>query len=147
MMSIGWKMSWNCGMPRSNSSWNVDSAMSMPPGHHMRRRPPTHHTSRSNVPSRFIARMTSTCRIAMATSVMHAPPMSMRCVGPQSVTSWPKSRCHWSSSGKPIREKLPAANMITPPSGACQSRVILMNVGPSFFSGRHIAKKPAMTMP
>ena len=34
MMSIGWKMSWNCGTPRSNSSWNVDSAMSMPPGRH-----------------------------------------------------------------------------------------------------------------
>ena len=78
---------------------------------------------------------------------MTAPPMSMRCVGPQSVTSWPKRRCQPSSSGKASSEKLPEANISTPPSGTCQSRVILMNVGPSFFSGRHIAKKPASTMP
>ena len=37
--------------------------------------------------------------------------------------------------------------MSTPPSGACQSRVIFTNVGPSLRSGRHIAKKPAMTIP
>ena len=147
MMSIGWKRSWNCGTPRSNSSWNVDSAMRTPPATRSLRRPLTHQTSRSNVPSRFIWRMTSTCSTAMAMSVMAAPPMSMRCVGPQSVTSWPNSRCHWSSSGNASSEKLPATNMRMPPSGAYQSRVIFTNVGPSFCSGRHIAKKPAMTMP
>ena len=32
-----------------------------------------------------------------------APVMSMRWVGPHSVTSWPNSRCQTSSSGKPRR--------------------------------------------
>ena len=147
MISIGWKTSWNCGMPRSNSSWNVDMAMSRPPGSQTWRRCLTHQRSVSSWPSRFIARTASTWITAIPTSVMHAPPMSIRCVGPHSVTSWPKSRCQPSSSGKPSSEKLPEANMRIPPSGAYQSRVILTNVGPSFFVGRQIAKKPAMTMP
>ena len=148
MMSIGWKTSWNCGMPRSNSSWNVDSAMSRPPGSQTLAQvlDPPAPRGRS-WPSRFIARMTSTWMHGDADSVMQAPPMSMRCVGPHSVTSWPKSRCQRSSSGKPSSEKLPAANMMIPPSGAYQSRVIFTNVGPSFFVGRQIAKKPAMTIP
>ena len=37
-----------------------------------------------------------------------APPISIRWVGPQSVTSWPNSRCQMSSSGKP-REREGAA--------------------------------------
>ena len=147
IMSIGWKMSWNCGTPRSNSSWNVVIAMSRPPGSHVLRRCLTHHFSVWIWPVRFMTRTTSTWSTAIPSSAIEAPPMSMRCVGPQSVTSWPKSRCHWSSSGKASSEKLPDANMRMPPSGACQSRVIFTNVGPSFFSGRHIAKNPASTMP
>ena len=148
MISIGWKMSWNCGMPKSNSSWKVDSAMSMPPGHQMRRRPLTHHTSRSSVPSRFIARMPSTCRTAIASSAMTAPPMSMRCVGPQSVTSWPKSRCHWSSSGKPSSEKLPRGeHQHAAERGVPVARDLRRTSGLPPSRGRHIAKKPAMTMP
>ena len=45
MISIGWKMSWNWGRPRSNSSWKVDSAISTPPGHQTLRRPLTHQRS------------------------------------------------------------------------------------------------------
>ena len=50
--------------------------------------------------------------------------MSIRCVGPQSVTSWPKRRCQTSSSGKPMSAKPPQAAMSRPPTGAYQSRVM-----------------------
>jgi hypothetical protein len=43
----------------------------------------------------------SCSRTSRPTSDRPAPPMSMRWVGPHSVTSWPNSRCHTSSSGKP----------------------------------------------
>ena len=38
-----------------------------------------------------------------------APPISIRWVGPHSVTSWPKMRCQTSSRGKPISAYKPAA--------------------------------------
>ena len=57
----------------------------------------------------------------MPISVIAAPPISIRWVGPQSVTSWPNSRCQTSSSGKPISANAPAAVISTPPSGAYQS--------------------------
>ena len=60
------------------------------------------------------------CRSASST----APPISIRWVGPHSVTSWPNRRCQTSSSGKPISAKAPQAQISTPPSGACQSRAI-----------------------
>src|SRR4029450_8214939 len=50
-----------------------------------------------------------------------APPISIRCVGPQSVTSCPNSRCHRSSSGKPLSANAPHAAIIIPPTGAHQS--------------------------
>ena len=75
----------------------------------------------SGCPAAAFARRPSTSRTAMPTSVIAAPPISIRCVGPQSVTSWPKRRCHTSSSGKPISEKAPQAQTSTPPSGAYQS--------------------------
>ena len=50
-----------------------------------------------------------------------APPIIIRWVGPQSVTSWPKIRCQKSSSGKPSRAKVLAASSPIPPSGAYQS--------------------------
>ena len=59
---------------------------------------------------------------AIPTRVIAAPPISIRWVGPQRVTSWPKRRCQTSSSGKPISEKAPQAQIRTPPSGAYQSR-------------------------
>ena len=43
-----------------------------------------------------------------------APPISIRWVGPQSVTSWPNSRCHMSSSGKPMSANAPQAAIIRP---------------------------------
>lgn len=61
-----------------------------------------------------------------------APPMSIRCVGPQSVTSWPKMRCQMSSSGKPISAYRPHSAMSTPPTGAYQVRVIRIAAGPGF---------------
>ena len=71
-----------------------------------------------------LARLPSTSSTARPMSVIAAPPKSIRWVGPQSVTSWPKSRCHMSSSGKPISEKAPQAAIRTPPSGAYQVRVM-----------------------
>ena len=50
-----------------------------------------------------------------------APPISIRWVGPQSVTSWPNRRCQMSSSGKPLSAKAPQAAIIRPPTGAHQS--------------------------
>ena len=45
-------------------------------------------------------RAPSTSSTERPTSVIAAPPISIRWVGPQSVTSWPNSRCQKSSSGK-----------------------------------------------
>ena len=64
------------------------------------------------------------CRIALPIRVRPAPPISIRCVGPQRVTSWPKIRCQTSSSGKPISAKAAAASIAMPPSGAYQSPAI-----------------------
>ena len=61
---------------------------------------------------------------------MPAPPISIRWVGPQSVTSWPKRRCQKSSRGKAIREKAPQAAISTPPTGAYQPSVIRTAAGP-----------------
>ena len=57
-----------------------------------------------------------------------APPISMRWVGPQSVTSWPNSRCQMSSSGKPLSANAPQAAIIAPPTGAHQSPPIWIAV-------------------
>ncbi len=87
----------------------------------------------------------------MPSSVITAPPMSMRCVGPQSVTSWPKSRCQKSSSGNAMSANRPVAHMSTPPSGAYQSRAMRIAVGPGRSARssrpRQIAKKPDAKMP
>ena len=80
-------------------------------------------------------------------SEIEAPPISIRCVGPQSVTSWPNSRCQTSSSGKPISAKPPAAAISTPPSGAYQPSKSRIAVGPGFSFGMHIERKPAAKMP
>ena len=72
-----------------------------------------------------LARRASTSSTASPTSVIAAPPISIRCVGPHSVTSWPNRRCQTSSSGKPISEKAPQAAISTPPSGAYQSSAML----------------------
>ena len=76
------------------------------------------------------ARIPSTSSTAWPTSDMPAPPISIRCVGPQSVTSWPKSRCQTSSSGKPIRANAPQAAIRRPPTGAYQSRAMRTAAGP-----------------
>ena len=110
-ISTGWSTSRNCGTPKSNSAWKVDRPTSSPPMSPMRRaaqddrrdtRPGAH---RRPVPREALG---DAARHS-PTSDMTAPPMSMRCVGPQSVTSWPKSRCQTSSSGKPSSAKAPHA--------------------------------------
>ena len=58
--------------------------------------------------------------MAWPTRVIPAPPISMRWVGPHSVTSWPNRRCQKSSSGKAISENAPQAAISTPPTGAYQ---------------------------
>jgi hypothetical protein len=52
-----------------------------------------------------------------------------------------------SSSGKPISEKAPQAQIRTPPSGAHQSRPIRTATVLGLSFGRTIAKKPALKMP
>ena len=94
-----------------------------------------------------LARPPSTCRTAIPISVMTAPPISIRWVGPQSVTSWPNSRCQPSSSGNPASAKAPAAQISTPPSGACQSRVIRSALPPIGSRGRKTAMQPALKIP
>ena len=51
-----------------------------------------------------------------------APPISIRCVGPHSVTSCPKIRCQTSSSGNPMRAYSPPPATRTPPTGTYQVR-------------------------
>ena len=68
-------------------------------------------------------RAPSTSSTERPTRVIAAPPISIRCVGPQSVTSWPNSRCQKSSSGKPesenarTREQQHAADRRVPRAG------------------------------
>ncbi len=80
-------------------------------------------------------------------SVIAAPPISIRWVGPQRVTSWPKRRCQTSSSGKPISEKAPQAAIRMPPMGAYQSPEMRMAVGPGRSFGITMARKPAAKTP
>ena len=49
----------------------------------------------------------SLSRIPWPIRVIAAPPRSIRWVGPQRVTSWPKMRCQTSSRGKPASENPP----------------------------------------
>ena len=114
-ISIGWKRKSNCGTPKSNSAWKVESPIRKPPASDARRS----GTPRSRPPGR--ERVPSASRIAWPISEIEAPPISIRWVGPQSVTSCPNSRCHMSSSGKPISAKPPAAAMSSAPSGTSQS--------------------------
>ena len=149
----GWKTCAYCGTPKSNSAWNVDTPMRNPPTMPMRRsatifdgisvRP---RSSASPIPW---LRSASEARTAWPTSVMPAPPMSIRCVGPQSVTSWPNSRCHRSSSGKPMSAKAPQAAMRMPPTGAYQSRWIFTAAGPgrSPLCGSATARMPEAKTP
>ena len=84
----------------------------------------------------------------LADSVIAAPPISIRWVGPQRVTSWPKRRCQMSSSGKPIRAKAPQAVISTPPTGAYQSPAIRTAAGPGRSStGSADREQPAAKMP
>src|SRR3712207_952375 len=66
-----------------------------------------------------------------------------------SVTSWPKMRCHMSSSGNAMSENAPHAAMSTPPTGACQSRWIWIAAGPgrSPARGSASARTPAANTP
>ena len=62
----------------------------------------------------------SISRIIAPSVESDAPPNSSRCVGPHSVTSWPKMRCQMSSSGKPASATPEQTRIRTPPSGACR---------------------------
>ncbi len=77
-----------------------------------------------------IARRPSYSSSSTAISESPAPPISIRCVGPHSVTSWPKMRCQISSSGKPIRAYRPQIVISRPPTGAYQERVMRTADGP-----------------
>ena len=99
-----------------------------------------------------VARCGRTSRAALAPSISRiiapsvesdAPPNSSRWVGPHSVTSWPKMRCHMSSSGKPASATPEQTRMRMPPSGACRPPGNRIAVGPGFSVGRKIATSPA----
>ena len=83
----------------------------------------------------------------MPIRVIAAPPINIRWVGPQRVTSCPKRWCHMSSSGKPISEKAPQTQISTPPSGAHQSWPIRIATLLGRCRGRTIAMKPAVKIP
>ena len=137
MISSGWNTKRNCGTPKSNSAWKVESASRNPPVSATASSSRVSAGACSDRPAARFARMPSTDSTAIPTSVIAAPPISIRCVGPQSVTSCPNSRCQTSSSGKPVSENAPHAQISTPPSGACQSLVrrIADALGRSF--GQH----------
>ena len=122
-ISIGWKRKSNCGTPKSNSAWNVERPIRKPPASEARRS----LTPRSRPPGR--ERVPSASRMPWPISEIEAPPISIRWVGPHSVTSWPNRRCQTSSSGKPISAKPPAAAISTPPSGAYQPSKSRIAVG------------------
>ena len=148
--STGWLTARNCGTPKSNSAWNVDRPI---------RRPPISATWRAIVKrakrprgpepaGRGRARRPSCSSTAWPISVIPAPPISIRWVGPQSVTSWPNSRCHMSSSGKPASANAPQEAISRPPTGALQPGAIETAAGPGVVSrGIAIASTPAANTP
>ena len=105
------------------------------------------HGSSPRRPASRFAPAASTNSTASPTSVIAAPPISIRCVGPQSVTSCPNRRCQTSSSGKPISENAPAAAISTPPRGAYQPSASFTAIRDGFSSGRHIDRKPLEKTP
>ena len=146
MISIGWKIIRNCGTPKSNSAWKVESPSRNAPGSEI-----AAHEARPTAARRAgrvrCAAPASTNSTASPISVIAAPPISIRCVGPHSVTSWPNSRCQTSSSGNPISENAPAAAISTPPSGAYQPGATCTATRDGFSSGRHIERKPEANTP
>ena len=121
MTSIGAKTKRNCGTPKSNSAWKVERPSRNAPVRATLRTQRTQPMPSRSRPALSLARLPSTSRTASPMSVIEAPPISIRCVGPQRVTSWPKRRCQTSSSGKPVSEKAPQAAIRMPPMGAYQS--------------------------
>ena len=93
-MSTGWKRSWNCGTPKSNSAWKVDRPISSAPVTRACTRRATLRGRPTSKPWRTTIHSPSVLR--------PAPPIINRWVGPQSVTSSPNSACQIASSGKPI---------------------------------------------
>ncbi len=146
MISSGWKTKRNCGTPKSNSAWKVERPSMNPPVSATARARSAQFAS-PRFPPASRARSPSTSRTAIPTRVIDAPPMSIRWVGPQSVTSWPNRRCQTSSSGKPVSAKAPQAHTRMPPSGAYQSPPSLTAVLLGRSLGRTIARKPALKIP
>ena len=145
MTSIGPKIIRNCGTPKSNSTGKTIRPIKRPPDRATRRSHMIHESSpRLRTGS---ARPASTIRIAIPIRVMAAPPMSIRWVGPQSVTSWPKILCQTSSRGKPIRANIPQVVITTPPRGAYQSPTMRTALREGFSRGRTQATKPAVKIP
>ena len=91
----------NWAMPKSNSAWNTDRPIRRPPNA-MDSIAVSSQAGFSN-PLVSNAKSASRCSMMMPAVDRPAPPISIRWVGPHSVTSWPNSRCQTSSSGKPIR--------------------------------------------
>ena len=116
------------GRAKSNSAWKVESA-----DQEARRRgaPAGRGPARARAAAdRARERSSPSTSRTIAPSVeSDAPPISIRWVGPQSVTSWPKSRCQMSSSGKPVSATRRQTAIIIPPSGAHQPPASCTAVG------------------
>ena len=145
--STGWKSSRNCGTEKSNSAWTVERPTRNAPASSARRR--IGALLFGSRPDLVAARAPSAIRIAAASVASEAPPISIRCVGPQSVTSWPNSRCQTSSSGKPDSAKPAQAVISTAPSGAYQSPMMRTEVALGFLpaSGSAMPSRPATKTP
>jgi hypothetical protein len=106
--------------------------------------PPATAATRPQItPSASMLEGHSISRIIPPSVESDAPPNSSRCVGPHSVTSWPKMRCQMSSSGKPISATPEHTRISTPPSGASSTPGNRRAVGPGDSVGRKIATSPA----
>ena len=121
MIRTGCSTCRNWGTLKSNSPWKVDSAT---------RKLPASRPRRSRTSARWWSALGVASEGADASDISaiapsvasEAPPISIRWVGPQSVTSWPKRRCHMSSSGKPESANAPQAAITTPPTGPTSRR-------------------------
>ena len=108
-ISAGWSTARNCGdagrIEPGTSTGRSGARPSARPGAASRSARTRRAAGRPTRADR--ARTPSCSSTAWPISVIPAPPNNIRWVGPQSVTSWPNTRCQTSSSGKPASANAP----------------------------------------
>ncbi len=98
-------------------------------------------------PASLAARSPSTLSTQMASVASEAPPIIWMWVGPHAVTSWPKSPCQMSSSGKPDRATSPQMLSSTAPTGTDQRSLSRTDERPARSLPMMRARTPAKAMP